>query len=51
LHHGDHWIRLLPANLHGGDLYLDQLQDEKMMGDQRMKKVDLNQGVKMMGVL
>jgi hypothetical protein len=30
---------------------LDQLQGVKMMGDQRMKKVDLNQGVKMMGDL
>jgi hypothetical protein len=51
LHHGDRWIRLLPANLHGDDLYLVPLQDEKMMGDQRMKKGDLSLDEKMMGVL
>jgi hypothetical protein len=51
LHHGDRWIRLLPANLHGGDLYLVPLQDEKMMGDLKMKKGDLSLDEKMMGVL
>jgi hypothetical protein len=41
----------LPANPHGGDLYLVPLQGGKMMDDQRMKKVDLSQDEKTMGVL
>jgi hypothetical protein len=41
----------VPANLHGGDLYLDQLQDATKKGDhlpsgKRMKRRDAKQMMK-----